>query len=476
MSTLPSSGKPRFRVFQLIAGFIVVAGAGVLAYALVPSSTRVVDASLPATGTPEFEALLKQGRAVSVAGDCIACHTAPGGTPFAGGLPIASPIGTIYSTNITPDKNTGIGNYSLNDFDRAVRHGIIPSGDTLYPAMPYPSYAKLTDEDTRALYAFFMGGVAAANQTNQANGIAWPMSMRWPLAIWRKTFAPSSPMAPVGVDVARYGDMTVARGAYLAQAAGHCGSCHTPRAATLQERALDDSSPLFLAGGQVIDHWYASNLRSNEGDGLARWSVNDIVDMLKTGRNTHSAVLGGPMSDVVSHSTQHMPDEDLHAIATYLKTLSPAPIDKARFVPNAETATQLQAGKEPSRGAQIYVDNCAACHRTDGKGYDNAFPSIAGNPTVLANESNSLIHLVLAGAQLPSTALRPSNLGMPGFADRLSDEEVAQLITFVRQSWGNQATGVTAAQVPPVRKMLEQAQHTRQPAKMAAAEQPHAAK
>lgn len=454
MSTLPSAGKSRFRVLKIMAALVVLAGAGALAYALVPTSTRMVDASVPANGTPEFAALVQQGRAVAIAGDCVACHSAPGGTPFAGGLPIASPIGTIYSTNITPDKKTGIGDYSFNDFDRAVRHGIIPNGNTLYPAMPYPSYAKLTDEDTRALYAYFMGGVTAVEQANAANGIAWPMSMRWPLAIWRKTFAPSSNAVPVGPDVARYGDISVARGAYLVQGAGHCGSCHTPRAATMQEKALDDSSTVFLAGGQVIDGWYTSNLRSNDGDGLGRWSAKDIVEMLKTGRNIHAGVLGAPMNDVIAHSTQHMPDEDLHAIAAYLKTLSPASIDKAKFVPNAETATKLQAGNEPSRGAQIYVDNCAACHRTDGKGYDNVFPAIAGNPTVLANEANSLIHLVLAGAQLPSTALRPSNLGMPGFADRLSDDEVAQLITFVRQSWGNQASVVMAADVSAVRKTV----------------------
>lgn len=454
MKTLPSSGKPRFRALKIVVGLAVLAGAGVLAYALVPTSTRVMDAPLPAVGTPEFDALVKQGQAVATVGDCIACHTAPGGTPFAGGLPMASPIGTIYSTNITPDKTTGIGNYSLNDFDRAVRHGILPSGVSLYPAMPYPSYAKLTDEDTRAMYAYFMQGVPAVNHANATNGIAWPMSMRWPLAIWRKTFAPSSPTAPVGVDVARYGDLSVARGAYLVQAAGHCGSCHTPRAATMQEKALDDSSPLYLAGGQIIDNWYVSNLRGNAGDGLGRWSAQDIVDMLKTGRNAHAAVLGSPMSDVISHSTQHMPDEDLKAIAAYLKTLAPAAVDKAKFVPNAEMATKLQAGNEPSRGAQIYVDNCAACHRTDGKGYATVFPAIAGNPTVLANEANSLIHLVLVGAALPSTAQRPSNLGMPGFAERLSDDEVAQLVTFIRQSWGNSASSVTAAQVTAVKKTL----------------------
>lgn len=441
-----------------IGAFVGVAALG---YAHLPTHTRVISGGLPQAGSVELNRLIDRGRYMARAADCIACHTAPGGSPFAGGLPMHTPIGTIYTTNITPDTTTGIGEYSLHDFDRAVRHGMAPDGSTLYPAMPYPSYAKLTDEDTRALYAYFMKDVAPVKAQNQASGITWPLSMRWPLALWRKAFSPSSPDVPVGEDLARYPDPVIARGAYLVQGAGHCGSCHTPRASTLQEVALDDSNPMYLSGGQIIDGWHTSNLRGNQADGLGRWSVEDLVATLKTGRNPHAAVVGQPMQDVVVHSMQHLTDADLTAIAKYLKTLSPAAADAAKFVPNDQTAKQLRIGQEPGRGAQIYVDSCAACHRTDGRGYGKAFPPIAGNATVLANDPTSLIRLVLAGGALPSTRERPSNLGMPGFAERLSDEEGAQLVTFIRAGWGNQASSVSRDDVRRVRNALAEEQATR---------------
>ncbi|SEL39639.1 Cytochrome c, mono-and diheme variants [Roseateles sp. YR242] len=462
MTTSPSFNGRKRRAFPAVIALVVLCmlgGAGLFGYALLPTNTRSINPVLPAAGSPELAELVKQGRYVAVTGDCMACHTAPQGKPYAGGLAMATPVGTLHTTNITPDKQTGIGNFSFNDFDRAVRHGITPSGDTLYPAMPYPSYGRLSDDDMRALYAYFMNGVAPVQAANPPNAIPWPLSMRWPLALWRKTFAPAPTQTPPGVDLARYKDPVIARGAYLVQGAGHCGSCHTPRASTLQELALDDGGPQYLAGGQVIDGWLASNLRGDAADGLGRWTVQDIVATLKTARNTHAAVVGTPMHEVVTQSTQHMTDEDLRAIAAYLKTLPASSSAVAKFEPNEETARQLRSGVEPNRGAQVYVDNCAACHRTDGKGYAKAFPPIAGNATVLAPDPASLIRLVLAGGELPSTVERPSNLGMPAFADRLSDEEVAQLLTFVRQGWGNQAPTVEAAQVKQVRSELAQA-HT----------------
>ncbi|MGN4120444.1 cytochrome c, partial [Burkholderia gladioli] len=177
---------------------------------------------------------------------CIACHSAPNGKPFAGGLKFDTPIGAIYSTNITPDAKTGIGGWRFEDFDRAVRAGVRKNGDTLYPAMPYPSYARLSEEDVRAMYAYFSQGVAPVEQPNRAVDIVWPLSMRWPLAIWRKLYAP----APKPFEAASYADPVLARGAYLVQGLGHCGACHTPRAPTMQERALGDADGSdFLAGG-----------------------------------------------------------------------------------------------------------------------------------------------------------------------------------------------------------------------------------
>jgi mono/diheme cytochrome c family protein len=431
-----------------LVGLGLVVLAGLLVLAFWPTHSRV----LKAAPDEQQAALIEKGRYLADAGDCTACHTAKGGKPFAGGLLIASPIGTLYSSNITPDKTLGIGAYSLDDFDRAVRHGIAANGSSLYPAMPFPAYAKVSDDDMRALYAYFMQGVAPVAAQNRANDVPWPLSMRWPLAIWRKTFAPD-PDA-VAFKAERYPDAHVARGAYLVQGLGHCGSCHTPRALTLQEKALDESNPVYLSGGPVIDGWLAVNLRGNPADGLGSWSADDIIATLRSARSKTHAVLGGAMGDVVVHSTQHLNDSDLQAVAAYLKTLPASEHQVTSFKADPATATALAAGQEGSRGAQLYVDNCAACHRTDGKGYEQVFPKIAGNSSVLSQDPVSMIRLVLAGSKLRATATAPSELGMPGFAWRLSDDEVAQLLTFIRSSWGNQAPAVNAAQVKQLRSTL----------------------
>jgi mono/diheme cytochrome c family protein len=442
--------KNTTRALQIVVGLIILAFLGALTFALLPTHTRQIAAGKSAGSDA---ASIERGRYLAVAADCGACHTAPGGKPFAGGLAIDSPLGTIYSTNITPDPESGIGKFTLDQFDRAVRHGIDDEGVTLYPAMPYPSYAVMSDEDIAALYAYFMHGVEGAAGTEHANGIPWPLSIRWPVAIWRKLFAPS-PDAPA-FNASRYTDPVVARGAYLVEGPGHCGSCHTPRAITLQEKALDDSSASYLAGGQEIGGFVAVNLRGNVGDGLGNWSKDDIVATLRTARNAEQSVIGAPMSEVVVHSTQNLTEADLQAVASYLKTLAPTAGDAPKFAANPATAAALAKGHEANRGAELYDDNCAACHHTDGAGSPKALPKIAGNSSVLAQDPNSLIRLVLAGSALPGTAQAPSALGMPGFAWRLSNEEVAELLTFIRTSWGNQASSVSAGEVARVRGALD---------------------
>jgi alcohol dehydrogenase (quinone), cytochrome c subunit len=442
--------KNSTRTLLVLLILVVVLFIGALIFALLPTHTRSIAAGQPAAADA---ASIERGRYLAVAADCTACHTAPGGKPFAGGLAIDSPLGAIYSTNITPDRETGIGKFTLDEFDRAVRRGIDDEGVTLYPAMPYPSYALMSDQDVAALYAYFMHAVEPVSHAAQANGIAWPLSMRWPVAIWRKLFAPS-PDAPA-FNASHYTDPVVARGAYLVEGPGHCGTCHTPRAVTLQEKALDDSSAAFLAGGQQIGGWVAVNLRGNVGDGLGAWSTDDIVATMRTARNSQQTVIGAPMNDVVVHSTQYLSDADLQAIAAYLKTLTPSPSDPAQYAANPATAAALATGHEAGRGAELYDDNCAVCHRTDGAGSPKALPKIAGNPSVLAADPGSLIRLVLAGSSLPGTAAAPSPLGMPGFAWRLSNEEVAQLLTFIRTSWGNQASSVSAGEVGRVRGALD---------------------
>ena len=392
-------------------------------------------------------ALVKQGEYLARAGDCVACHTAKGGKPFAGGLAMETPIGMLYSTNITPDKS-GIGDYSFEDFDQAVRHGVAKNGSTLYPAMPFPSYARVTDTDMRALYAYFMHGVAPVAQDNRDSDIPWPLSMRWPLTAWRWMFAPSVEAQPANAGA----DPVISRGAYLVEGLGHCGACHTPRALTMQEKALSpQDGSAFLSGSAPLEGWIAKSLRGDHKDGLGSWSEEQLVQFLKTGRSDRSAVFGG-MSDVVVHSMQYMSQDDLTAIARYLKSL-PAndPADQPHSY-DKQVAQALWKGDDSKPGAAVYIDNCAACHRTDGHGYTRVFPALAGNPVVQTQDATSLIHIVLKGGTLPATHSAPSTFTMPAFAWRLSDQEVADVVNFIRSSWGNQGSTVKAADVAELRK------------------------
>ncbi|ALI01539.1 alcohol dehydrogenase [Pseudomonas sp. FW306-02-F02-AA] len=393
------------------------------------------------------QALIKQGEYLARAGDCVACHTAKGGKPFAGGLPMETPIGTIYSTNITPDK-TGLGDYSFDDFDKAVRHGVAKNGSTLYPAMPYPSYARVSDADMKALYAYFMKGVAPVTQENKGSDIPWPLSMRWPLTGWRWMFAPSV----VAYQPADGKEAAISRGAYLVEGLGHCGACHTPRALTMQEKALSaNEGSAFLSGSAPLEGWIAKSLRGDHKDGLGSWSEEQLVQFLKTGRSDRSAVFGG-MSDVVEHSMQYMSDDDLTAIARYLKSLPANDPNDQPHPYDPQVAQALWKGDDSKPGASVYIDNCAACHRTDGHGYTRVFPALAGNPVLQSDDPVSLINIVLKGATLPATHTAPSTFTMPAFAWRLSDQEVADVVNFIRTSWGNKGAQIKPADVADVRK------------------------
>ncbi|PAK15362.1 cytochrome c [Burkholderia ubonensis] len=426
-------------------------GAAWLALGLASGAAVAQPAAAPAAAASAphaADALVARGAYLARAGDCVACHTASGGKPFAGGLKFDTPIGAIYSTNITPDPKTGLGGWTLDEFDRALRSGVRRNGDTLYPAMPFPSYARLSDDDVKALYAYFMHGVAPVQQENRAVDIVWPLSMRWPLAFWRKLFAP----APKPFDAAPYPDPVLARGAYLVQGLGHCGACHTPRAPTMQERGLTDADgPDFLAGGAAIDGWVPTSLRGEPRTGLGTWTEAELVQFLKTGRTPRTAAFGG-MTDVVGHSMQHMTDDDLTAIARYLKKLPPKVQGETRYAYDAAAANALQAGDASKPGAAVYRDNCMACHRSDGSGYTRVFPALGGNPVVQGDDPTSLIHVVLEGSALQGTHTAPSTFTMPPFGWRLSDQEVADVANFVRTSWGNTGAPVSAAQVAKVRK------------------------
>lgn len=394
--------------------------------------------------------LIKRGEYLARAGDCVACHTnGSKGTPFAGGLAMATPIGTIYSTNITPDKQHGIGSYTFEEFDAAVRRGVRKDGSTLYPAMPFPSFARVTEPDMRAMYAYFMQGVEPVAEANKDTDIPWPLSMRWPLAIWRGIFAPT----PQDFVINAKTDPVLERGRYLVEGLGHCGACHTPRSITMQEKALgEQDGDHYLSGSNApIDGWVASSLRGENRDGLGTWNEAELAEFLKTGRNDKSVVFGG-MSDVVEHSLQYLSDEDITAIARYLKSLPPKGGKQSPAPVADDTAQQLWKGNDSKTGAALYVDNCAACHCTDGVGYKRAFPSLKGNPVVQTEDPTSLIHIILTGNTTPAVKGAVSNLTMPPFGWRLNDQQVADVANFVRTSWGNKAPAVTASEVAKIRK------------------------
>jgi alcohol dehydrogenase (quinone), cytochrome c subunit len=393
--------------------------------------------------------LVERGRYIAQASDCVACHTAKGGKTFAGGLAMQTPIGTIYSTNITPDKDTGIGAYDFADFERAVRHGIRKDGSPLYPAMPYVSFSVLTDEDAQALYAYFASAVQPIAQHNQASTIPWPKNMRWPLVWWQMLFVGHrSFIPPEGASA------EVARGAFLVEGAGHCGACHTPRGVAFQEVALKDGPDGAFLSGAELEGWYAKSLR-HEDTGLASWSQKEIADFLKTGRNVRTAAFGS-MAEVIQHSTQHLSDADASAIAAYLAS-RPARPGRAASTSKAEdvTTSKLYEGADHSPGALGYVAQCAPCHRMNGKGTPRLFPALAGNPVVEADNPSSLIQITLTGgamARTPADKTRPS---MPELA-KLDDRTVADILTFIRTSWGNKGSPVPANDVAAMRRVIAQ--------------------
>ncbi len=394
--------------------------------------------------------LIARGAYIARLGDCVACHSAPGGTPYAGGRAIVSDLGTIFSTNITPDPKNGIGAYTESQFSDAVRHGTRADGAHLYPAMPYPSYGKISDEDMRALYAYFMKGVQPVDQASPRTDLGFPFNQRWGMIFWNAVFSSSTTFSADD----KASDM-VNRGAYLVEGLGHCGSCHTERGFGMQEKAYNASSDAFLAGGE-LNGWPVPSLRAKgeTGPGITGWNEQDIVDYLAEGRNRFAAV-GGEMKDVIAHSSSYMNEQDLRAIAVYLKTLPPAASEKTKPASaSTDTASRLAAAKNLTLGERVYIDNCGACHFVDGKGGAKIFPELDGASVVTGKSPVGLITTILAGAATPSTPKGPSVNLMPGFANRLSNEEVAALATFVRGAWTNDAGVVSDKEVGEIRAHL----------------------
>ena len=397
------------------------------------------------------DAIMDRGEYVARLGNCVACHSVPNAPAFSGGLKMATPLGPIYATNITPDKNTGIGNYTLEDFDKAMRLGIAKDGHRLYPAMPYPSYAKISDKDMKALYDFIMKSVPAANVPNKPSEIPFPLNQRWPLAIWNNMFADDTRYQAKAERSAEWN-----RGAYLVQGLGHCGACHTPRGLAFNEKGYSEKSDNFLMGAQ-LDNWSATNLRQDVNTGLGAWTPKDTIEFLKTGHNRFGTAFG-TMTEVINNSTQYMTDGDIKAIATYLHSL-PGVREKKEdaFKYAATTESKLRAHQYDVPGALVYMQQCMTCHRPDGKGFAPYLPPLAGNPVIQDPSPASLINIVLNSSSMVVVEGMPDAYRMPQYRVLLNDQEIADVVTFVRGSWGNKASPVTAEEVDKMRKETDPA-------------------
>lgn len=419
-----------------LASLAAIAVLGSSAYGLAASgaaATAAPGAAPTAARSPEVE----RGRYLAHLGDCAGCHTAAGGQPFAGGLAIDTGFGAIYSPNITPDRDTGIGTWSKDDFYRALHTGHDDEGKHLYPAFPYPWFTQVTREDADAMKDYF-DSVAPVHEPNKPPQLAWYMRWRATVAGWnllwfdQGTFEPDKGKSPEWN-----------RGAYIVEGLGHCGDCHTPKGYFGGAHRSEALAGGYTQGGHA-NGWFAPSLRGEPRAGLGAWSEADIALYLKTGANAHTAA-AGPMAEVVTKSTRFYNDADLAAVATYLKSL--APLRDAAQVPPVTSAAL-------ARGEALFVDNCTACHMDDGGGIAHVFPSLAGSSAIQASEAATVVRVVLAGAGVPAAPGQSAYLAMPAFAGKLDDKEVADVATYIRSAWGNRAPVVDVGLVARSRKAL----------------------
>lgn len=379
---------------------------------------------------PAVAAMLKnpdvmaKGHYLAIAGDCMSCHTAQGGQPYAGGRALPTPFGNIPAPNLTPDAETGLGKWHFDDFWRALHTGTGREGELLYPAFSYTSFTKITRDDAIAIFAYLQS-LPAVHQPAQPLGLRFPYNVRSALTAWRAVY-----FKPGSYQVDPKQSASWNRGAYLVQGPGHCNECHAMRGAW---GGIDARAP--LTGGRIpAQDWYAPDLSSQANGGLQGWSRQDIVDLLKTGQSSRGFAFG-PMADVVANSTQYLRDDDLQAIAEYLQSLP------ARPKPVAETAP-FNSKSLADHGSDIYAQRCTDCHGKDGKGVPGVYPPLDGNAFVVEPTGVNAARAVLLGGFSPVTAGNPRPYSMPPYAQQLSDADVAAVVTYIRQAWSNRASAV----------------------------------
>ncbi|CAG9269697.1 c-type cytochrome [Paraburkholderia caribensis] len=415
---------------------LMLAGGYMTAILLLPKGE---DAVAPVSGAPaELDNQLARGEYLARAADCVACHTAAGGRLLAGGLAFKLPFGTIFSTNITPDRETGIGAWTDEEFVRAVRQGISPHGH-LYPAMPYTSYTQLSRDDVLAIKAYLFSQ-EPVRQPNAPNGLSFPFNQRWGMAFWNLAFFRDHRMP-----VSETKSVEWNRGAYLALALGHCAECHTPRNFGY---GLKDAQT--LSGGN-IQGWFAGNITPDPDAGIGRWTDEQLMNYLSTGHASGRSSASGPMAEVMENSLQYLSRGDIKALAVYLRDVPPVAADTGATVnlkPKAALASSsiLPADStmiERDLGARLFASDCAGCHQWNGNGRQLPYASLLGSTAVNDPQGRNVVQVILKGSQL---TLGGQAERMPGFGGRYSDADVAALANFVVRQFGGKDGVVTAKQ------------------------------
>jgi mono/diheme cytochrome c family protein len=401
----------------------------------------LASAPAPAQNQPpasDKTSMIARGEYLAQAGDCVACHTAPEGKLFAGGHAMPTPFGTLYTSNITPDPDTGIGKWTADQFYSMMHTGRFPDRGLLYPAMPFASYTKVTRADSDAIFAF-LRSVPPVKQQNRPHNLNFPYNNRSLILGWRTLFFTEGEFKP---DATKSDEWN--RGAYLVEGLGHCAMCHT----AINALGGSSDSAAFQGGLIPMQNWYAPSLTSNKEGGLGDWSIDDISDLLRTGISKRGAVYG-PMAEVTYNSLQYMTEADTRAMAVYLKSLAEGSVpDAPRPTTSADESSLLLR-----LGQTIYTDKCANCHGNKGQGKPPHYPPLAGNQSIQMSSSVNPVRMVLNGGYPPGTAGNPMPHGMPPFAQSLSDDEVAAVVTYIRVSWGNHGAAVSAGEANALRSV-----------------------
>jgi mono/diheme cytochrome c family protein len=420
------------RIALAILVLAALAAAGF--YFLLPGTLPAVK-SVPKKASND---VISRGEYLARVGDCIACHTNPNGKTFAGGRAMATPFGNLYVPNITPDDETGIGRWNSAEFYRMLHTGVSRDGTLLYPAMPFTSYTQVTKEDSDAIFSYLMS-IPPVKQKNREHDLRFPFNNRELLVGWRSLYFKEGTFTPEPDKSVEWN-----RGAYLVKGLGHCSMCHT----AINALGGSSDSKAFEGGMIPNQNWYAPSLTSNREAGLGNWEIKEITDLLQTGVS-HRGTVYGPMAEVVYNSLQYVTDEDIKAMAVYLKALPQKDSDAPASSQAKQPEPQVMAV-----GQRIFGAQCAVCHGEDGKGQPPAYPPLAGNQSITMASPVNSIRMVLNGGYSPGTFKNPRPHGMPPFSHILKDEEVAAVLTYIRVAWGNGGTPVDVSQVNDLRKLL----------------------